>query len=327
MGSLIITLFYLNYERELQNLDKELLFKMHLCNYRLNCKEFALDFVNKEGQVIYKLHKTDDEIISYYPIEDASDYYLKLSLSYEDYHNQIHHLHRELFIYLLMTMSVVLVFSILFSFYALYPLKNALYLTREFVKDILHDFNTPISTIRLNLSLLRDEVGERPKIKRIERGIENILLLQENLKHYLIQHQDKIELFFLFDLIAQRVGMIEKNYPDLNYKIDIPKEIKIESHRKLFIRIIDNLLSNASKYNNKGGEIEIVFNKRSRILSISDTGQGIKKPHRAFERFYTEQREGVGIGLHIVKKLCDELHIQIEISSTPNIGTILSLKI
>jgi signal transduction histidine kinase len=327
MGSLIITLFYLNYERELQNLDKELLFKMHLCNYRLNCKEFALDFVKKEGQVIYKLHKSSDEIFSFYPIKDASDYYLKLSLSYGDYHKQIHHLHRELFIYLLVIMGIVLLLSILFSFYALYPLKNALYLTREFVKDILHDFNTPISTIRLNLSLLKDEIGERPKIRRIERGIENILLLQENLKHYLIQHQDKIEFFSLFELITERVGMIEKNYPDLKYKVEIPKELKIESHRKLFIRIIDNILSNASKYNKKGGEIEITFNKKSRILSISDTGYGIKYPHRVFERFYTEQREGVGIGLHIVKKLCDELHIHIEITSTPNIGTRVVLKI
>ena len=82
-------------------------------------------------------------------------------------------------------MITIFIFSILFSFYALYPLRNALRLTQEFVKDILHDVNTPISTMRLNLSLLQEEIGENNKIKRIERGIENILLLQENLKSHL----------------------------------------------------------------------------------------------------------------------------------------------
>jgi signal transduction histidine kinase len=327
MGSLIVILFYLNYERELQNLDKELLSSMHLCNYRLNCKEFKVDFVKKEKQQTYRLYKSDHTISSFYPIKDAKDYYLKLFLSYKDYHKQIHHLHRELFIYLLITLSVVFIFSILFSFYALYPLRNALRLTQEFVKDILHDVNTPISTMRLNLSLLQEEIGENNKIKRIERGIENILLLQENLKHYLIQHNKEIESFSLSLLIQERIDMIEKNYPDVYYIIEIPKSVNIESDREVFIRIIDNLLSNASKYNRKDGTVNVVFNEKSKFLKIADTGYGIYNPQRVFERFYTEQKEGVGIGLHIVKKLCEELNIKINISSIPKIGTTVSLKI
>ena len=327
MGSLIIILFYLNYERELQNLDKELLSKMHLCNYRLNCKEFKVDFVKKEKHQTYRLYKNKDNISSFYPVKDAQDYYLKLFLSYQDYHEQIHYLHRELFIYLLMTLSVVFIFSMLFSFYALYPLRNALRLTQEFVKDILHDVNTPISIMRLNLSLLRQEVGESTKIKRIERGIENILLLQENLKHYLIQHQTEIEHFPLTLLIQERIDMIEKNYPDLYYKIEIPQQIKIETNREVFIRIIDNILSNASKYNREKGTIVVHYHEKSKVLKITDTGHGIYNPQRVFERFYTEQKEGVGIGLHIVKKLCEEMHIKVTISSTPKIGTTVSLKI
>ena len=327
MGSLITILFYLNYERELQNLDKELLSKMHLCNYRLNCKEFKVDFVKKEQQQTYRLYKNNDYISSFYPVKDAQDYYLKLFISHEDYHEQIHHLHRELFFYLLMTLSVVFIFSTLFSFYALYPLRNALRLTQEFVKDILHDVNTPISTMRLNLSLLRQEVGESTKIKRIERGIENILLLQENLKHYLIQHQTEIEHFPLALLIRERIDMIEKNYPDLYYTIEIPQQIEIETNREVFIRIVDNILSNASKYNREKGTIIVHYDEKTKVLKIADTGHGIYHPQRVFERFYTEQKEGVGIGLHIVKKLCEELHINVTISSTPQIGTTVSLKI
>jgi hypothetical protein len=191
MGLLIVILFYINYQKELQNLDKDLLSKMNICNFTLKCKEFKLEFVKRLEQKTYKLYKNKNYIGSLYPLKDSKDYYLKLSISPKEYHTKIHYLHKEIFIYLIITLIVVLILSILFSFYSLYPLKNALHLTQEFVRDILHDFNTPLSTIRLNLSVLHKEIGDNKKILRIERGVENILLLQENLKHYLIEHKEQ----------------------------------------------------------------------------------------------------------------------------------------
>ena len=326
MSLLIVALFYINYQKELQNLDKELLSKMHLCNYSLDCKEFKIDFVAKSKQLTYTLYKSENEISSLYPVKDSADYFLKIYLSYDDYHKRIHYLHKELVIYLLITLSIVVILSILFSFYALHPLRKALLLTREFVKDILHDFNTPISTMRLNLSLLQKEFGENSKIKRIERSIDNILLLQENLRHYLLHYQMVIETLNLQNLVKERVEMIERNYPKLKYSIEIPLNITLKSNKKALTRIIDNIISNASKYNKEDGKLIISYDPKSKTLKITDTGKGIADPSRAFERFYKEHERGMGIGLHIVKKLCDELDIKVSIESQLDVGTTLFLK-
>jgi len=310
-----------DYQKELQSFDEKLLYKMHTCSYTLNCKEYKIDFDKDQGRVCYVLFKNEKEVFSYYPIKSATDFCLKLSLTQSEYHAQMHYLHENLILRSIVAFIVTLILSILFSFYALYPLRNALLLTREFVKDILHDFNTPIATMRLNISLLHKELGENKKLGRIERGIENILLLQENLKNYLNTDKSKKEEFNLYELIEDRVHLLENAYQDLTYIIDIPKETILLIEKKPFIRIVDNILSNASKYNKAEGKVFITFDTSKKSLTIRDTGKGIKNPKRIFERFYKEHERGVGIGLHIVKKLCDELGIKVELETMLDEGT------
>ncbi|RUM68807.1 MAG: sensor histidine kinase, partial [Sulfurovum sp.] len=99
--------------------------------------------------------------------------------------------------------------------------------------------------------------------------------------------------------------------------------IKMHTNKDAFIRIIDNILSNAGKYNSADGHVNIVFENHN--LLISDTGKGIKNISKVFDRYYKEQDRGIGIGLHIVKKLCDELMISIHIQSKQMKGTKITL--
>ena len=69
--------------------------------------------------------------------------------------------------------------------------------------------------------------------------------------------------------------------------------------------------------------IEISF--ESNKLSIKDNGKGIKFPQKVFERSYTENDNGHGIGMHIVHRLILALDMNIEISSKENEGTIIKL--
>jgi len=321
MTLLMVAFFYINYQKELQSFDKSLLSRMHLCSYSLKCKEFKIDFKEKQKQNNYMLLKSEDEILSYYPIREASDFLLKLSLSKNLYHSQMHHLHKSLILNALISLILIIFLSIFFSFYALHPLRNSLELTQEFVKDILHDFNTPISTMRLNVSLLKKECKENKKLQRIERSIENILLLQENLKNYLQAKECSKEVFVLSYLIQERVNMIEHNFPHLNYTVTISDKTTLSTCKKEFTRIIDNILSNASKYNKTGGFIDILYISKEHILIIKDNGKGIKNPKKVFNRFYKEHERGLGIGLHIVKKLCQKLGIKIYLKSKLDEGT------
>jgi len=118
--------------------------------------------------------------------------------------------------------------------------------------------------------------------------------------------------------------MIEKNFKDLEFKVEL-EEIVLDTNKAAFTRILDNLLINAAKYNKKNGKV--ILKLENNMFKIEDTGIGIKNPSKVFERFYKEQERGIGIGLHIVKKLCEELGITIRVDSIVDKGTIFYLNI
>ena len=132
------------------------------------------------------------------------------------------------------------------------------------------------------------------------------------------------EEFDLKPLIHERVPYFELLYPDVTYHIDVIP-FRIKANKDAFVRILDNLLSNAGKYNKKAGQVSVTLH--GTLLTIEDTGKGIAEPSKVFKRYYKEQDRGIGIGLHIVKKLCDEMHIGIKIKSNTGQGTRVLLDI
>ncbi len=161
-------------------------------------------------------------------------------------------------------------------------------------------------------------------MQRIELGIESILALQNNLRSYLMEHQLVSEVFDVNTVLHERLSIIEKLYPSLSFDLK-GERLMVSTSRDALSRILDNLLSNAAKYNVKEGRVHVKLDRES--ISISDTGIGIKHPEKVFERFYKENERGIGIGLNSVKKLCDELNIGIELSSKLSKGTTVVLKI
>jgi signal transduction histidine kinase len=111
----------------------------------------------------------------------------------------------------------------------------------------------------------------------------------------------------------------------LDWQIEI-QEQSIISNPNALSRIVYNLLSNACKYNTSNGFVKVQLKENQ--LKIINSSYGIKNPSKIFERFYKESDRGLGIGLHIVEKLCDELGIKKELRVEEQIVTlILQLKI
>ena len=110
---------------------------------------------------------------------------------------------------------------------------------------------------------------------------------------------------------------INKTIEDFDYKID----------KDDFIRIFNNLVSNAIKYNKMGGIIDISL--QNNILKISDSGIGIEKDkiNDIYKRYYraTKEQGGFGIGLNIVSYICSFYKIKIIVDSQINKGTTFSL--
>ncbi len=305
-------------------LDDELFSQMKVCSYDLKCEKFDIDFVEKKTQELYFLYKKKSVLQAYFPISDADKFILELKFSKQNYEKLLQGMQTKMLLRFGVVMLIVLMLSVLFSIYALSPLRNALLLTQEFIKDILHDFNTPLASLRLNTSMLKKDDTNKTKIVRIEQAVQNILDLQENLRSYLHNHEMQKELFEIKELIIQRVGNLQKTYPDIRFEVNM-QATHIQINKEAYTRIIDNLLSNAAKYNKQNGSVKISYDNVKDTLNIQDSGKGIKNPKRIFERFYKEQERGIGIGLHIVKKLCDELNIDIKVHSEVGVGSTFAL--
>jgi two-component system, OmpR family, sensor kinase len=152
------------------------------------------------------------------------------------------------------------------------------------------------------------------------------LNLQGNLRSYIDDSPLQNETIDMKALLVKRSAFFAAHHPKIDFRHHLDP-LTVYANADALIRIIDNLLSNAAKYNKKGGSVEITLNAAHKQLIIKDTGRGIKNPHKVFQRFYKEHDRGLGIGLHIVKKLCDALHIPIDVHSTLCIGSTFTLKL
>jgi len=214
--------------------------------------------------------------------------------------------------------------AIVFTLYSLKPIRKALKLNDEFIKDILHDFNTPISAMILNISMFNRAKGEDAYIKRVSQSINTMVLLQENLKTFLHQSPSQTSLVDVAKLVQERVALIASLYPKMNFIYKELSPFMVMSNKDLLTRIFDNLLTNASKYNKPNGSVIVMVSNYH--ITIQDTGKGIKDVKKVLQRYYREQERGLGLGLHIVQKLTQELNIELQITSEVKVGTAVSLR-
>ncbi len=314
-----------NFKDEKKSLNKRILNEMRICSYNLKCDKFDIDFVPKEKNREFSKLYYDGGINSYYPVPTVDKYLLKVSLRQDKYLKYVEKIRAKEIQKFIVYLIVIAILSFLFSLYTLHPLKKALKLNEEFMKDILHDINTPLSSMVINFSLLKREFGANRKIERLESNVNTILSLQNNLKTFLNESNLQIEPFFLNEIVRARVEHYKMQYSSLTFKCSIPK-LELKSNKEAFTRIIDNLLSNACKYNKENGSVSVFLD--SQTLVVQDSGIGIKNPSKVFERYYKENERGLGIGMHIVKKLCDLLNIKITIQSKKGEGSkvLLDLK-
>ncbi|MCF6174060.1 MAG: HAMP domain-containing histidine kinase [Campylobacteraceae bacterium] len=323
LTSVIWFLVYQSHKNSIHTLEDTIFAQMQIASLGNNPQNFKKLTIPKDKNIILNTFYSDKkELSAYFQSRNSNDTVIKISYPRKSFDYDEKLIFKQSLERFLKSLLVIFIISILFSTYALYPYRRYLKLTDEFIKDILHDFNTPISTMRLNLSLLKKK-AENKNLQRIEGGIETILNLQNNLKEYLENDIKKSEKFNIKETIAQRVEFMQGAFPYIRFYISMDEKV-IYCYKDGFIRIIDNILSNACKYNKKHGSVSLIL-KDNKILEIRDTGNGIKKPKKIFNRFYKETSRGLGIGLHLVKKLSKKMQISLQVDSKIDVGTTFKL--
>ena len=295
---------------------------MQLCSYSLECEQFSFDFAPQNENVLNRLYDNDGTY-AYFTIPKSKKYYMKITYATDKLHADIQSIRYSLWIKFFLASMLLFGVALFFTFYSLSPIRKALRLNDEFIKDILHDFNTPITSMILNIKMLKDEKGEDPYISRLTKSIDNLLRLQNNLKSFLHNSPSQSETIDISALTEERLKNIQNIYPNISYIFNKQNRLIKKTNHELLIRILDNLLSNAAKYNKANGEVKVTVINETVI--IEDTGKGIKNISKVMQRYYKEQDRGIGIGLHIVNKLCNELNIGMNIQSQINQGTKITL--
>jgi signal transduction histidine kinase len=318
LETLLVLLFIELYHTQEKEYKQDIYKTMQVCSYTLECKQFNFDFSPKDKVKRHTLYD-DKGLYSYFSIPKSEKFYIQITYPHDAYTQDIYKIQQHnLWQFILLTF-VLFMLSLFFTFYSLRPIRNALRLNDEFIKDILHDFNTPITSMVLNMRMYNKEHGENPFIKRISVSIDTIVHLQNNLKSFLHNSPSQNTEVHVNNLAKERLHFIKNIYPKLNFSYEESNTIVRITNEELLTRILDNILSNAAKYNKTNGNVKIVINGTK--LGVEDTGKGIKNIKKSLQRYHKEQDRGLGLGLHIVQKLTQELNIEMEIKTQEHIGT------
>lgn len=311
------------HQDKVKDIEQNILYQMKDYTFDFKGDTFALDIVQSDKEKkLFKIYHSKDGLFAYFQIPSTGPYLLKVLFSEDKYEKIYQEFLLKFCKISAMVFLCLLILSIAFALYALQPMKEALHLLEDFLKDLIHDLNTPATSILLNSKLLKRK-AQYDEVERIELSAQSIASLYKNLEFmspHTISQEDTLA---LEEIIHNKIEILKKIYPHIQF-IEHLNSLHVKSNKNGIERIIDNLLTNACKYNKKNGSVTITLvNKR---LIIEDTGIGIKDTKKVFQRYYKESTNGLGIGMHIVKRLCDILHVNIELKSEVNKGTKVTLQ-
>ncbi|KAB7887225.1 sensor histidine kinase, partial [Poseidonibacter ostreae] len=236
----------------------------------------------------------------------------------------------EIITYSFIAFIFMLILGYFISKLFLKPMRDALHLLDRFIKDTTHELNTPISAIITNIEMIDKDILDAKlakKINRIDIGAKTISNIYEDLTFLTLNNKiiSQNENLNLSNVLEQRVEYFKSlaTIKKINFVLNIEKDIYLNSDLKKISKLIDNLISNAIKYNKIAGTIKVTL--KENFLSIEDTGKGMSKENLSnlFERYsrFDKSVGGFGIGLNIVSLIAKEYNLDIKVESELNKGT------
>ncbi|MFI5152182.1 MAG: sensor histidine kinase [Chitinophagales bacterium] len=192
---------------------------------------------------------------------------------------------------------------------------------KEFTENASHEMQTPLAVIQGKLDLLMQTnplteeqmgliLGLESSNQRLSKLTKSLLLLTkiENNQYDVVEEVEMVsmlrKLVEQFRILAEKMEIhIEERYDD---------QVFLQVNRALIEILATNLISNAVRHNHFKGEMRVMLEK-DRLIVENTGGQARLNEEKIFGRFYKEsvENESIGLGLSIVKKICDLYYFQI----------------
>ncbi len=207
----------------------------------------------------------------------------------------------------------------------------------ELTSSIAHELNNPLATVTLRTeSLLLEippEAPHRKSLEVIEQEVERMSNLVGNLLQFSRRHGQQISTIDVSEEIEKTLDLMHRHLK--NHGINVERDYEsnapmIRADRQQLRQVVLNLVTNASDAMPEGGTLTVRVqdaraNSPGVVIAISDTGSGIAPDDlsRILEPFVTTKPEGkgTGLGLSICRRIAEEHHGSLEITSEEGKGT------
>jgi two-component system phosphate regulon sensor histidine kinase PhoR len=218
---------------------------------------------------------------------------------------------------------------------------------KQFTANVSHELRSPLTAINGYAELLKNGMVDEADVRRIAETIsdegrrlsaiiDDIIKLSQFDESMVQPESTEIDLdAYMQQLLAVYQEVISQRALKVNIAIEGEKSLVFPE--AMLRDVLDNLISNAVRYNRDGGSIDIQINNQEKRLQlrVADTGIGIPEEHisRVFERFYMVDKarsraiSGSGLGLAIVKHVVEFLGGKILLKSELNKGTSIEVNL
>ncbi len=219
----------------------------------------------------------------------------------------------------------------------------------EFIATMSHELRTPLSAIIGYADLVGNEVlgplleRQKDSMDRLKAGAWHLLGIIEQILSFSRADAGKeevhLERLSSLDLAREALSLVEPQAAEkgLSVRLAIAEPpAEIESDRGKLRQILVNLLGNAVKFTDRGEvELRLAGDGGSVSFQVRDTGPGIPPDHleRIFEPFtqvdqsVTRAKGGTGLGLAVSRRMAKLLGGDLEVESTPGVGSVFTLRI
>ena len=341
----ILLLGYWYYSAQKRALESETYYKLEHIADRLGAsiinaqmKGTTLELPDEEG-FDYRLVSTEEAdalkagyfekdgkkiLISAAPQEHLDVKYVVVET--ETYFQKLHEL--KVLVLSVMSVSFVMVALIAFILSRLFlkPLHNRMVQIEQFIQDVSHELNTPITALKMSSSrAIQKGVYNKKILQNISISTKQLESIYKSLTflNFRQKQEEPQELNFkesVADVIDYYRELTEAKGIKIESKLEDVKLRMLPSRAEL---LISNLLSNAIKYSMPDSTINIVLTQE--YLLVKDEGVGIDadKLQTIFTMYQRESNiaGGFGVGLSIVKQICDLYGMQINVRSKPGVGS------
>jgi len=210
----------------------------------------------------------------------------------------------------------------------------------SFLTVFTHELKTPLNAI-INFSeyvrkhLQKEEFKKRDRlldqVEEINKSGHFMLGMISNLMEAIKLRDSNIALNIdsvnMIDIIKNAIIQVEKHQYDVKVSFEEERECLLFSDAEHLLSIFNNLLSNAMKYAKENVKIELKKVDEICSITIEDDGSGFNNTEHVFELFeqddadsMTRNATGTGVGLYIVKQLCDRMSYNLELLSSEELG-------